>query len=215
MRNKVPKPWMLFTLILLLIQCLPQSAFSCFAETTDPVKIEPRYWVDWGTDYMDRMQEMCLIGNIEEGMEAEHKRNVKIETLGLRDEKISFMDLYLLSKIIMLEAGADWLPLSWKLAVGEVLLNRVNSPEFPDTIEDCIYAPGQYSSVGNSAFEELLPNYDSVIAAKRLLNGERVLNDRSVVFQANVVQGLVFLIMHDDLLGDTYFCKSSHLEYYP
>ena len=214
MRMRPPKPWMLWTLFLFFVQCLSPAAFVSATGTSELEPIDSKYWVDWGIDYMTVMQEMCLSGNIEAGEEAEHKRNVKIDTLGLPEAKVSFMDLFLLSKIITLEAGSDWLPFEWKLAVGEVLLNRVNSPEFPNTLAECIYAPGQYASIGGNAFENALPNYDSVIAAKRLLNGERVLNNGSVVFQANIALGDVFLMLHDDLLGNTYFCTSNHPEYY-
>ena len=52
-------------------------------------------------------------------------------------------------------------------------------------------------------------------AAARLLNGERVLCEPSVVFQANARIGSgVFRELRDSLLGSTYLCYSSRPELY-
>ena len=79
------------------------------------------------TDYMSQMVSCCLSGDVAGGLEAERLRNLKIDTLNLDVTKVSFNDLYLLSKIITSEAGSNWLSMEWKMMVGEVLLNRVAS----------------------------------------------------------------------------------------
>lgn len=91
--------------------------------------------------------------------------------------------------MIHTEAGSAWLSMEWKMAVGEVLLNRVASPEFPDTLAGCAFQPGQYTAADEDWFEVLLPFRDCVEAAFRLLSGERVLNDPTVVFQSGGKQG--------------------------
>ena len=167
------------------------------------------------TDYMSQMVSCCLSGDVAGGLEAERLRNLKNDTLNLDVTKVSFNDLYLLSKIITSEAGSNWLSMEWKMMVGEVLLNRVASPEFPDSIEECIYQTGQYYSRGNQYFANLLPYEDCVEAALRLLNGERIINDGSVVFQANFRQGSgTYLKLYDQQLGYTYLCYSSYPELY-
>ncbi len=166
-------------------------------------------------DYMDEMVSCCLSGNIQEGVSAEKARNLKIDALNLDTAKVSFNDLYLLSKIITSEAGSYWLSMEWKMMVGEVLLNRVASPEFPNSIEECIYQPGQYYSKSDKYFANLLPYESCVEAALRLLNGERIINDGSVVFQANFRQGSgTYLRLYDKQLGYTYLCYSSYPELY-
>ena len=72
-------------------------------------------------DYLSDMVTCCLSGDIQGGLEAEEKRNNKIDALHLDEQKISFEDLFLLSKIITAEAGSYWLPSEWKMMVGEVL----------------------------------------------------------------------------------------------
>lgn len=57
------------------------------------------------TDYMSQMVSCCLSGDVAGGLEAERLRNLKIDTLNLDVTKVSFNDLYLLSKIITSEAG--------------------------------------------------------------------------------------------------------------
>lgn len=166
-------------------------------------------------DYSQIMKECCLSGDVVTGMQAEASRNEKINDMNLPYDQVGFEDLWLLSKLITAEAGSSWLPAEWKLAVGEVVLNRMNSPEFPDTISDVIFQCGQYSAADSRYFANLVPYEDCVDAAWELLNGTRVLDDPSVVFQANFPQGSgTAFYMHDHLLGSTYFCYSAYPELY-
>lgn len=166
-------------------------------------------------DYLAEMAVCCVNGDIESGLEAERIRNLMIDTLNLSDAKISFHDLFLLSKTITAEAGSCWLPMEWKMMVGEVLLNRVASVEFPNTIEGCVYQEGQYSTSHTQYFANLLPFEDCVEAAVRLLSGERLINDGSVVFQANFPQGSgTYLKLYHEKSGYTYLCYSSFPELY-
>lgn len=86
----------------------------------------------------------------------------------------SFYDadsVYWLSRIISAESGNQ--PLDGKLAVGTVIMNRVESPQFPNTIYEVIFAPNQFSPTRNGAIHRE-PNAESVIAAKLVLEGIRV-----------------------------------------
>lgn len=80
-------------------------------------------------------------------------------------------DLYWLSRIISAESQGE--PLEGKIAVGNVVLNRVASPEFPDTIYDVIFDSrwgGQFEPVRNETIY-LEPTEESVQAAKLCLSG--------------------------------------------
>ena len=160
-------------------------------------------------DYSEIMIVSAINGDVATGTQAEQDRNVKIDRQGLSYSKIKFNDLFLVSKIMTAEAGSYWLSDEWKMAVGEVLLNRVASPEFPNTVEECIYQPGQYYSKNSSYFKKLLPWERETRLAWRLLEGERHL-EPSVVFQANFTQGGgTFKSFYDRYLGRTYFCYST------
>ena len=166
------------------------------------------------TNYSEIMIVSAINGDVVTGTQAEQDRNVKIDKQGLSYPKIKFNDLFLVSKIMTAEAGSYWLSDEWKMAVGEVLLNRVASPEFPNTVEECIYQPGQYYSKNSSYFKKLLPWERETRLAWRLLEGERHLKP-SVVFQANFTQGSgAFKSFYDKYLGWTYICYSSRPELY-
>lgn len=170
--------------------------------------------VDMIAYYLSQMTAAAVSGDTAAGREAEENRNALIDLKESSQEKISFDDLYLLSKLIYAEAGSDWLSDDFRLCVGEVVLNRVASPEFPDTIYDVIYQKNQYSSVSSPSFSTLIPSQDCVDVALRLLQGERQMVP-SVVFQSNYAQGEIFSIHKDRRLGDTFFCVSNNLELYP
>ena len=131
--------------------------------------------------------------------------------------ELLYDDLRLLAKIIACECGPHWE--DWGIiAIGEVVLNRVASPEFPDTIREVLYQtdPIQYEPVWQSGWGEFVPSERYVRLALRLLEGERTMGDPSIVFQALFEQGSeVVLIYHDDDLdNNTYFCRSSYPEIY-
>jgi len=170
---------------------------------------------DSDTDYMAVMIEAVCEGDVEKGTLAQKRRDEKIEEQGLEFSGVSFEDLYYLSKIMYAEAGSLWLSDDWKMAVGEVVLNRVASPEFPDTVKSVIEAPGQYYGKNSSYFANLKTTEYITALAIRLLEGERVMGNPAVVFQSNGKQGGgVFWKLEDPQLGATYFCYSNHIELY-
>ena len=167
------------------------------------------------TDYMAEMLSAVCAGEYAAGSEAAQRRAEKIAQMGLDYPQVEFEELWLLSKIIYAEAGSVWLPMDWKMAVGEVVLNRIASPEFPGTMREVLEQPGQYYGRNNAYFDGLRPSPECAEAARRLLEGERVLCAPSVVFQSNYRLGsAVYLELKDTLLGSTYLCVSSHPELY-
>lgn len=91
-------------------------------------------------------------------------------------------DLYWLSRIISAESQGE--PLLGKLAVGTVVLNRVASPEFPNTIYDVIFDRKwgvQFTPVANGTIY-WEPTQESVTAAKLVLEGARAAGN-SLYFQ--------------------------------
>lgn len=87
------------------------------------------------------------------------------------EEGDSFYDgdtLYWLSRIIYSESGNQ--SMAGKIAVGNVVMNRVASPKFPDNIYDVLFQKNQFSpAASGSIYRE--PNAASVIAAKLVLDG--------------------------------------------
>lgn len=83
-------------------------------------------------------------------------------------------DLYWLSRIIYAESGNQ--PMKGRIAVGTVILNRVASDHFPNTIKEVIFAPNQFSPVSNGTIYRD-PDDDSAIAAMLCLDGVREAGD--------------------------------------
>ena len=99
------------------------------------------------------------------------------------DAEYDAADLYWLSHIIHAESGAE--PMEGQIAVGNVVLNRVASEEFPNTIAGVIFdrVDGvQFEPVENGTVYKT-PTARSVEAAKRVLNGENTIG-RAMYFYA-------------------------------
>ena len=82
-------------------------------------------------------------------------------------------ELYWLSRIICAESGAE--SMSGQIAVGNVVLNRVASETFPDTIPTVVFDRKyavQFEPVSNGTVYDT-PAASSVEAARRVLNGEK------------------------------------------
>lgn len=84
------------------------------------------------------------------------------------EEAYDETQLYWLSHIINAESGNQ--PLTGKIGVGNVVLNRVASSTFPNTIRGVIFQKNQFTpAASGSIYKE--PNEESVIAAKLCLDG--------------------------------------------
>lgn len=83
-------------------------------------------------------------------------------------------DLYWLSRLIYSESGNQ--PLEGMIAVGNVVLNRVESERFPDTIYGVISQSGQFDVFSSGAIYST-PNELSVIAAMLCLDGVEVIEE--------------------------------------
>ena len=77
-------------------------------------------------------------------------------------------DLYLLAKCIHAEARGE--PYVGQVAIGAVILNRVESPSFPNTIAGVIYQPYAFTAVSDGQIN-LEPNESAYNAARDALNG--------------------------------------------
>ena len=77
-------------------------------------------------------------------------------------------DLDLLARLISAEARGE--PYIGQVAVGAVVLNRVEHPSFPNTISGVIYQPGAFSCLDDGQFNQ--PVAESAYrAAREAMNG--------------------------------------------
>lgn len=80
----------------------------------------------------------------------------------------SSSDVYLLAKVIAAEARGE--SYTGQVAVGAVVLNRVDSSSFPDTVSGVVYQAGAFSAVRDSNWS-VAPDATSRKAAQDALNG--------------------------------------------
>lgn len=101
-------------------------------------------------------------------------------------------DTYLLGAIIQCEAEGE--SYEGKLAVGSVVLNRVKSSYFPNTISGVIYQGGQFSPVASGRLAYRLEagvNSTCLQAAQEVLNGNITLSCLYFRRNTGTIQGTV------------------------
>jgi len=76
-------------------------------------------------------------------------------------------DVYTLAQLIVHEAGGEGLN-GW-VAVAEVVKNRINSPLFPNTLQEVVYQDGQFSYVHKIA--SIVPSQEIIDVAQAVLEG--------------------------------------------
>lgn len=89
-------------------------------------------------------------------------------------------ELLLLQKIVMAEAEGE--PYEGKVAVANVVLNRLRSANYPDTIKEVIYQKSQFSPVWNGRLNKVKPDEDTVHAVNEALNGRKEVSDDTYYF---------------------------------
>ena len=89
----------------------------------------------------------------------------------------------LLERLVECEAGAE--TMQGKIAVANVVLNRVKSKEFPNSISKVIYQKNQFEPVVTGIINSKTPSQDSIEAVKRAFLGEKVVDSDIVTFWAS------------------------------
>lgn len=86
------------------------------------------------------------------------------------DRPYSDEDLDLMSRVITHESGYE--SFVGKMAVGSVIMNRVASSQFPNSVSEVIYQKNQFPGATNAK-----PNEESILAARLVLEGANVVPD--------------------------------------
>ena len=89
-------------------------------------------------------------------------------------------DLFWLSRVIYRESGNQ--SLEGQMAVGNVVLNRVADPAFPDSVEGVLAQKNQFSTYKSGVLRKTKPSASSIIAAKLVMDGGVVEETRGALF---------------------------------
>lgn len=101
-------------------------------------------------------------------------------------------DLTLLAALIQAEAGNQ--PYEGQVGVGAVVMNRVRSGAYPNSIQAVISAPGQFGPVASGRVSAILaagPKASCMQAAQAALNGETTVGTLTHFRRAGGIDGLV------------------------
>lgn len=101
-------------------------------------------------------------------------------------------DVTLLAALIQCEAGSE--PYEGKLAVGAVVMNRVRSGGYPNTVSEVIYARGQFPPATNGKVAAVVargPRADCVQAAQQAISGATNVGGATHFRRAGSTPGIV------------------------
>lgn len=101
-----------------------------------------------------------------------YKNDIIVDEKNIYIPNYNDEDLELLSKIVQVESSDS--SMEMKLAIANVVLNRVKSDRFPNTIADVIYQIDvyvQFPPAHKESFKTVKPSLYSIIAAKNTLEG--------------------------------------------
>ncbi|NLZ54287.1 MAG: cell wall hydrolase [Thermoanaerobacteraceae bacterium] len=89
-------------------------------------------------------------------------------------------ELDLLERVVMAEAGAE--PYEGKIAVVNVIMNRVAHKSYPNTIEGVIFQKGQFTPARNGKIWRVTPTESVKKAVREALNGKKIVNGDVLYF---------------------------------
>lgn len=142
--------------------------------------VEMEFTVDHGETYDE----------IKEREKREKKERAKL----IATEGASILgttDDVLLGALIQCESGNQ--PYEGQVAVGAVVMNRVNSGAYPNTIAGVIYASGQFTPAGNGAVEKQISKgvkESCLQAAQAAMNGETTVGGAMHFRRVGVHEGI-------------------------
>ena len=166
-----------------VITPMTQSAVVFTATTTSENKIIQQRLKKWGyyTGAVDGILGPKSIAAIKKfqknnglvvdgivGPKTAAKIGITLSSKSTSTSKQSSSDLYLLAKCVYAEARGE--SYEGQVAVAAVVLNRVESPDFPNTIAGVIYQPWAFTAVHDGQIN-LEPNQTAYNAARDAMNG--------------------------------------------
>ena len=151
----------------------------------DPPKIEPVIVITEGAAYTELSQELTVCTMTKEEREEDMRGEMKAG------------ELEQFAAAVEAEAGNQ--SLLGKRLVADVIINRKEDPNFPDSIKEVIEEPGQFDVVRSGSIKTVKPSEETWNAVYTELTGERVSNDV-----------LYFRTKHYSQYGEPLCCVGDH-----
>jgi N-acetylmuramoyl-L-alanine amidase len=175
---------LLFVLTLFAALCFTTTTFAYTVQKGDTMT---KIAEDNGLTLEELSKANPQISNIDKIYVGEyihlHKKNYSSQPISEKsssiNESFSEKELDLLARIVRAEAQTE--PFEGKVAVADVVLNRLESPQFPDTIKEVIYELGQFQPVSNGQINKPADE-ESIDAVDAALSHMRNITEDSLFF---------------------------------
>ena len=117
------------------------------------------------------IEEIEIQSEIEYHIEDSTERQInKREEIDLWDYSVTQKEYDILCRIVEAESGIQ--SEHGKLLTANVILNRVMSKRFPNTIEKVVFQPRQFSPINDGRYYSVIVTSETESAVKRALSGE-------------------------------------------
>lgn len=108
-------------------------------------------------------------------------------------------EIDLLQRLVEAEAGGE--SIKGKIAVANVVLNRIKSSNYPNTMSEVIYQRNQFEVVNLGTINTKVPSVDTIEAVNRALAGEQVVPEGTVIFWAKYLSKSHPIWSHNDIVA--------------
>lgn len=159
MRKRIIKALIILSLIIINVAIVNAEPIEGSKNPVSDIVL-----VDENCRVINITNQITVIDDMMINEEKEEKKEEKLPIINYTEEEFN-----LLCRLIEAEAKGE--SYQGKIAVANVVINRVKDSRFPNTITNVIYAPRQFSPVSNGAIYNT-PSEDSVNAATAALYGE-------------------------------------------
>lgn len=159
MRKRIIKALIILSLIIINVAIVNAEPIEGSKNPVSDIVL-----VDENCRVINIANQITVIDDMMINEKKEEKKEEKLPIINYTEEEFN-----LLCRLIEAEAKGE--SYQGKIAVANVVINRVKDSRFPNTITNVIYAPRQFSPVSNGAIYNT-PSEDSVNAATAALYGE-------------------------------------------
>lgn len=166
------KKYMLGLLLLMLIA--GAGLFDITGAQVNRILSTPAFMLEWGT--VSGMEEQTSHGSIVEAV-ASGQRVINFEILHKKwVYDLSKEDYEVLVRIVEAEAGGE--DIEGRMLVASVVLNRVESDDFPDTVKEVVFqkekGTAQFSPAYSGRYDRVTVSEATIEAVERVLCGEDI-----------------------------------------
>lgn len=159
MRKRIIKALIILSLIIINVAIVNAEPIEGSKNPVSDIVL-----VDENCRVINIANQITVIDDMMINEKKEEKKEEKLPIINYTEEEFN-----LLCRLIEAEAKGE--SYQGKIAVANVVINRVKDSRFSNTITNVIYAPRQFSPVSNGAIYNT-PSEDSVNAATAALYGE-------------------------------------------